>query len=235
MPDAPPVLVSLFETGIQLAHRTTSGRVLFGRLAGVVHPDTLPDRLRDPVRRELEQAYEATAIRIDAKAVERTLKSAWGKAPDRVLDDGLDEEPVSISPTAQVHAGTYEDAPVAVKVSRPGIAQGIRGELALLDILAGPLSTAFPALDVAEALRELRESALDELDLEHEGDQQQRVRRALRRSDDIVVPEVVGDLCGDDVLVTERLAGTTLAEAPAPDPPAAARRLVEAHLAAWRE
>ncbi len=235
MPDAPPVLVTLFETGIQLAHRTTSGRVLFGRLAGVVHPDLLPDRLRAPVRKELEQAYEATATRIDPKTVEKALKAAWGKAPDRVLDDGLDEEPLSVSPSAQVHAAGFEDERVAVKVSRPGIAQGIRSELALLDVLAGPLGTAFPALDVGAALRELRESALDELDLEHEGDQQQRVRRALRRNDDVVVPDVVGDLCADDVLVSRFVEGETLAEAPAPDPSATARRLVDAHVAAWRE
>src|SRR4051794_39285953 len=116
MPDAPAVLVSLFETGIQLAHRTTSGRILFGRLASVVHPDTLPDLLRGPVRRELEQAYEATAGPMDARPVERTLKAAWGKAPDRVLDGGLGEAPLSVSPTAQVHAGGYDDEPVAVKV-----------------------------------------------------------------------------------------------------------------------
>src|SRR4051812_251593 len=215
MPDAPSVLVSLFETGIQLAHRTTSGRVLFGRLAGVVHPDLLPERLRDPVRRELERAYDATATPLDAKAVEKALKAAWGKGPDRVLDDGVSAEPLSVSPTAQVHAAAYEDEPVAVKVSRPGITQGIRSELALLDILAAPLGSAFPALDVGATLRELRESALDELDLEHEGDQQQRVRRALRRVDGVVVPEVVSDLGVDDVLVTRRLPGETLAEAPA--------------------
>src|SRR3954470_24036156 len=104
MPEAPPALRALFETGVALAHRTTSGRVLFGRLAGVVHPDTLPDRLRDPVRKELEQAYEATATRLEAKDVEEGLAAGGGEAPARGLDDGLQNEPLSVSPSAQVHA-----------------------------------------------------------------------------------------------------------------------------------
>src|SRR3954447_12235106 len=168
MPEAPPSLRALLETGVSLARRTTSGRVLFGRLAGVMPADTLPDRLHEPVRAELEAAYRETATPLDAKAVERALSSAWGKAPGRVLDE-LDEEPLSVSPSAQVHAGVFEDTPVAVKVVRPGLAGQIRTELALLDVLGGPLGGVFPALDVGRALRELRDSALDELDLEHEG------------------------------------------------------------------
>src|SRR4051812_39386484 len=109
MPDAPPSLRALLETGVTLARRTTSGRVLFGRMAGVMHADTLPERLRDPVRAELEAAYRETATPLDAKTVERVLKAAWGKVPAKVLDGGLDEEPLSVSPSAQVHAGALED------------------------------------------------------------------------------------------------------------------------------
>src|SRR4051794_14852936 len=218
MPEAPPALRALVETGVSLARRTTSGRVLFGRLAGVVHADLLPDRLREPVRAELEDALRATATPIAARTGEPTRRSAWGKAPGRALDDDPEEEPLSVSPSAQVHAGSFEDDPVAVKVARPGLAPQVRAELALLDVLGGPMGALFPALDVSGALRELRESALDELDLEHEADQQQRVRRALRRLEDLVVPEVHADLAGEAVLVTSRLAGTTLDEGTAGDP-----------------
>lgn len=235
MPEAPPVLVALLETGVSLARRTASGRLLFGRLEGVVHAESLPGRLREPVRAELERAHAATATPIDAKAVERALKSAWSRAPGKVLDGDVREEALSVSPTAQVHAAELDGDPVALKVARPQVAANVRSELALLDVLAGPMRQAFPALDVSGALRELRESALDELDFEHEGDQQQRVRRALRRVDGVVVPAVHADLCGQEVLVTERLEGESLAVAPAPDPAATARRLVEAHLAAWQE
>src|SRR4051794_21952194 len=204
MPEAPPALASLFETGMALARRSASGKLLFGRLAGVVHADTLPDRIREPVRAELEEGFRQTATPIDAKTIEKTLKGAWGKAHGKVVD-GFDEQPLSVSPTAQVHGAELDDRPIAIKVLRPGVASTIRSELSLLDLLGSPLGAVFPALDVGGTLREVRESTLDELDLEHEGDQQQRVRRALRRTDGIVVPEVLDDLAGQEVLATERL------------------------------
>src|SRR4051794_23035373 len=135
MTEVPPALRALFETGVALANRTTSGRILFGRLAGVVHPDILPERLREPVRGHLEDANRATATPLDAKTVERVLKSAWGRPPRKVLDDGPEEEPLSVSPTAQVHAAAHEGRPVVVKVARPGVASAVRSELALLDVL----------------------------------------------------------------------------------------------------
>jgi ubiquinone biosynthesis protein len=234
MPEAPPALRALLDTGASLARRSASGKLLFGRLAGVVHADLLPEAVRDPVRAELESALEQTATRIDAKQVERALKGAWGKAAGKVVDD-LDDEPLSVSPTAQVHAAEYDGREIALKVLRPGVASTIRSELSLLDLIASPLSSVFPALDVSGALREIRDAALDELDLEHEGDQQQRARRALRRIDGLVVPEVLDDLAGEEVLATERLDGTTLDQGPPEDADATARRLVEAHLTAWRE
>jgi ABC1 atypical kinase-like domain len=234
VPETPPSLVALLDTAISLARRSTSGSLLFGRLAGVVHADTLPDRMREPVRRELEDALERTATALPAKAVERALKSAWGRAHDRVLDE-LAPEPLSTSPTAQVHPAVFEERAVALKVLRPGVASTVRSELSLLEVVAGPLGAAFPGLDVGATLRELREAALDELDLEHEGDQQQRVRRTLRRVDGLVVPEVVAELGGEEVLATERLDGPTLVSSAGEDPGATARRLVEAHLVAWAD
>ena len=54
----------------------------------------------------------------------------------------------AISPTAQVHAATLAGDPVAVKVARPGVAETVRSELALLDILAAPMIMVFPRADV---------------------------------------------------------------------------------------
>lgn len=236
MAEAPPALRGLLEAGMGLARRTTSGRMALSRAAGVVYDELLPTRIRAALWRELDAAHDGLAVPLEAKAVQRALKGAWRKPADQMLDN-LDDAPLSVSAIAQVHAAELDGEPVAVKVARPGLAQTVRGELVLLDVLAGPLATAFPSLDVPGVLRELREAALDELDLEHEGDQQQRVRRALRRVDGVRVPAVRDELAAGGVLVTEWLDGPTLAErdaAPA-DPVALARTLIAAHLAAWRE
>ncbi len=225
MPEAPSSLRALLDVGAALLRRTASGRVLLARYADVVHADLLPDLLRDPLRAELEAAHAAAAEPLEAKVA---AKSAAGV-------DKVSEAPLAVTPTAQVHTGELDGEPVAVKVARPGVAATVRAELSLLDVLGGSIGVVFPALDVAGVLREVRETVMDELDLEHEGDTQHRVRRALRRLDGVTVPAVHADECAENVLVTELLDGPTLAAAAPEDPAAVARLLVAAHLTAWRE
>ena len=108
----------------------------------------------------------------------------------------------------------------------------MRNDVALLDGLAGPLRGAFPRLDAAGVLRDLRTLALDELDLEHEASQQRRVARAMRGIDGVAVPRTHGELAAETVLVSELLEGTTVADgARPPDARRAARALADAYRA----
>ncbi len=227
-------LRALLDTALGLGRRTMSSRVALARASGVIHSGLLPLQAREAVLAELETAQTEIAVPLEPKAVERALRAAWGEAPGRVLDE-LDPDPLSVSATAQVHGAVLDGEPVAVKLARPGVAEAVRSELVLLDVLAGPLRSVFGALDVAGVLRELREAALDELDLEHEAGQQARVRRALRRLEGVDVPAVVADRSAEAVLVSARLDGPTLVTTEPEDPGAAARLLVAAHLTAWRE
>lgn len=227
MAELPASLLSLIEVGLSLSRRTATGRVLAARSAPLVDDAALPERLRAPVRAELDAAWAVVVVEIDRKVIEKALPKSITK---------LSKEPLAITPTAQVHTAEYEGEAVAVKVARPGVAPTIRGELMLLDTLAGPLRTVFGALDVRGVLREIRETAMDELDLEHEAETQHRVRRALRGVDGVTVPAVHIDECAPNVLVSELLDGRSLASgAPADDPERVAELLIAAHLAAWRE
>ncbi|MEJ7893245.1 MAG: AarF/UbiB family protein [Solirubrobacteraceae bacterium] len=226
MAELPASLLSLFEVGVALTRRTATGRVLTARYAPLVDDAALPERLRTPVRAELDAAWEAVVVPIEREVIEKALPKAV---------KGLSKEPLAITPTAQVHAAELEGEPVAVKIARPGVAPTIRGELMLLDALAGPLRIVFGALDVRGVLREVRESVMDELDLEHEAETQHQVRRALRRVDDVTVPAVHVDECAPNLLVTELLKGPTLAATAPKDPERVAELLVTAHLVAWRE
>ncbi|HVL94898.1 MAG TPA: AarF/UbiB family protein [Solirubrobacteraceae bacterium] len=232
-PRLPPAVRALFETAGALVRRSSSGRVAIARAAGVVPAAALP-RAFAGLPDELEAAYAGATEPVPAKRVERALRDAWGRPPGRVLDR-FDAEPLAVTPSAQVHAGELDGEPVAVKALRPGLAAAVRSDLALLDALAAPLGAAFPRLDVGAVLRELREAALDELDLEHEATAQRQAARLLRRVDGVVVPAVHGELAADEVMVSERLAGPTLAEAAPEDAGAVARALVAAHLVAWRD
>jgi ABC1 atypical kinase-like domain len=228
----PPALRTLVEAGGTLVRRSSSGRFALGRVAALVDEDAMPPALAAwPAR--LEKARAEVAQPLKLKDVEKALKGAWGRPAAKVLD-ALEPEPVAVTPGAQVHRGERDGAAVAVKVLRPGLASAVRNDLALLDVLAAPLGAVFGAMDAGAVLREVRESALDELDLEHEASTQRAVRRALRDVPELVVPAPDLELSSSGVLVSEWLEGPTLAEAAPGDPAAVARTLVAAHVAAAR-
>ncbi len=233
-PVLPPALRSLLEAGGALVRRSSSGRVALGRAAPLVTADAVPAALRG-LPAELERARAAAATPIAFKDVEKLLKGAWGSPPGKLLDK-IDREPLAVTPSAQVHRGVRDGAPVAIKVLRPGLAGAVRNDLALLDVLAAPLRQVFGAIDAGAILREVRETALDELDLEHEASTQRQLRRTLRGIDGLVVPAPDMELSGESVLVCELLEGRTLADPKVKiaDPGAIARTLVTAHVTAAR-
>jgi predicted unusual protein kinase regulating ubiquinone biosynthesis (AarF/ABC1/UbiB family) len=231
-PTLPPALRGLLEAGGALVRRSSSGRVALARTADVIPADALPAAM-GRLHGELGAAHREATTPLPFKEVERALNAAWGSAPGSVLD-ALHPEPLAVTPAAQVHRGEHDGRPVAIKLLRPGLAASVRSDLALLDVLAGPLRQVFGAMDAGAILREARETALDELDLEHEASSQRQVRRLLRTVDGLVIPAPDLELSGETVLVSELLDGPTLqGEMPA-DPGAVARTLVAAHVTAAR-
>jgi hypothetical protein len=232
--ELPPALRTLAETGWALASRAPSARVALARAAGVVDPEALPSAIREPVMRELEMARAAACEPLDARTVERALKDAWGRAPGKVLDE-LDAQPLAVRAAAQTHRGVVDGVPVAIRVRRPGLDRAVRSDVALLDALAAPLGVALPRADTRALLRSGREQTLDEMDFEHEASTHRRVARVMRGVEGLIVPSVHGELCAEAVFVADLLEGATLADGARPhDAGAAARALVEGHVAAAR-
>jgi hypothetical protein len=200
-----------------LVATTTTTRVALQGLASSLDLDVVPDELREPVAARLAAAGEPEPL--GAKEVHRRLRGAWGRPAGKVLDD-LDDDPAAVTPAAQVHRGVLDGAAVAVKVRRPGVAEALRGDLALADAVAPLFAGLVPAADVGALAREVRERALDELDFEHEAGVQRMVARALRRHPDLVVPLPHTALSHEDVLVADWVDGTPvrdLADAPEAD------------------
>jgi hypothetical protein len=231
--DVPPALRALLDVGGTLLRRSSTGRVLLGRTAGLIPPGGLPAPLAGLEGALLRARAEASEP-LSGKTVEKALKDAWGRAPGKVLADLDLKAPVAITPLAQIHRGELDGEPVAVRVQRPGLDAAVRADLALLDALRPPLAAAFPGLDVSGVLAAIREQALDELDQEHVAGQQRAVGRALRRTEGIVVPATHGELAAPAVMVSGWLEGPTLEEAEPADPGGVARALVRAHMDAAR-
>jgi predicted unusual protein kinase regulating ubiquinone biosynthesis (AarF/ABC1/UbiB family) len=224
-PRLPAPLRALLDAGSALVRQSASGRVAMARAADTVHEDALPRAVRR-LPEVLDAAYAEAAQPLEPKRVKTAL---------RRLDD-FDAEPLAVRPAAQVHAGGLDGEPVVAKVGRPGLAATVRSDFALLDVLAAPLSMIFARADIAGVLEELREGALDELDLEHEGGAQRQAGRVLRRVEGLRVPAVHSEATDEAVLVMERLDGPTLGDGgQPPDPDKLARVLVQAHVTAWRD
>jgi predicted unusual protein kinase regulating ubiquinone biosynthesis (AarF/ABC1/UbiB family) len=230
--DALRRLDQLLTIGLRLAQNAPTGRVALAQLAAGLDPAWIPSPAGDAVMAQLADAAEAARSPLSLKEVERVLRGAWGGNPTDELDD-LDGDPVAVTPGAQVHRGVREGAPVAVKVLRPGLAAGVRQDLTVLEALAGPLGSAFPALDVAGVIREIRERVLEELDLESEATLQRRFHRALRRHPFLSVPAPLSDLCHESVLVSEWVDGVPLDHASDPDEAAARYAVFVLGAARW--
>lgn len=215
---------ALIQVGMRLARSAPSGRTALARAALAIDPEWIPRPWGDTIAHELQSALADACEPIPFKQVERVLRDAWAAKPTDELD-ALDSEPVATTPSSQVHRGTLDGEPVAVKVLRPGLAASVRQDLALLESLAAPLSAAFPQIDPGAVMREVRERTLDELDLENEATAQRRFHRALRNHPFLVIPAPVTRLAHQDVHVSEWIDGAPLRDASDPDT-AGARLLV---------
>jgi len=216
-------LDALLSVGLGLARKARSGRLLLARIADSIDVGWIPRPWGDEIAAELEAALVGAAEPLSDREVHRVLRDAWGSRPEDELDD-LDPDPVAVTPAAQVHRGSFDGKPVAVKVLRTGLAASVRQDLALVELLAGPLGSAFPGVDPAAVTREFRERVLEELDLEHEAEVQRRFHRALRGHPFLSVPAPVTRLCHESVLVSEWADGVSLWDAP--DSDLAAARLI---------
>jgi len=201
-PSLPPALRTLIETGRNVVGRSQVAQVGIARLDGIVVAEHLPALSRTPVAAAIKRARAETCMPLAISEVRSALKGEWGEDPDRVLDS-LEEKPIAVGPHAQVHRAELDGRAVAVKVLRPGLAAAARSELSLLDLLGMPARMAFPALDTGPLIREVRERALDEFDLEHEGEGQRRAARALAGVEGVEVAKVQLEHTTPGVLVAD--------------------------------
>ncbi len=224
-------LEAVFAVALRLARSARSGRIALAQLSAALDPVWLPSPRADHFVALIAQAERDAREPIPGDTVERILRDAWDADPREELEQ-LDLQPIAVTPGAQVHRGVLDGEPVAIKVLRPGLASSVRQDLALLEALVAPLGSAFPALDTSAVLGEVRERVLEELDLESEATVQRRFARALRRHPFLSVPAPITRLCHESVLVSAWVDGVALHEAP--DPDAAAARLVAFVLGAAR-
>jgi predicted unusual protein kinase regulating ubiquinone biosynthesis (AarF/ABC1/UbiB family) len=177
-----------------------------GQTLSAVDVGLVPEEFREEFQQtlaELQQTGRAAPFR----SMRRVIESDLGERLGAVFSE-FDEEPVAAASIGQVYRATLRDGrDVAVKVQYPGIKDAVRADLQNLGMMLKLLSVIAPGIDTREIAAELRERITEELDYELEAQNHRALARAYRGHPFIAVPDVVGDLCRERVIVSEYVEG----------------------------
>lgn len=183
--------------------------VKFGQVLST-RRDLLPTEVADELARLQDRVPP-----FPADQAVRTIEASFGR-PLQALFADFDREPVASASIAQVHFATLRDGrEVAVKVLRPGMLKVIEEDLGLLRILAAWVERLWPdgkRLKPREVVAEFDKYLHDELDLVREAANATQLRRNMEGLNLVIVPEMVWDLCAEQVIVMERMRGIPISQ-----------------------
>jgi ubiquinone biosynthesis protein len=147
------------------------------------------------------------AIRLAEAAYRRPLNDVFAT---------FDEQPLAAASIAQVHGAELTDGRrVIVKILRPGVAEEIRRDLAVMYALARLAERYWPParrLRPLEVVAEYEKIIIDELDMLREAGNAAQLRRNFEDSPLLYIPTVEWDYCRSNVLVTERISGVPIGD-----------------------
>ena len=171
-----------------------------------------PQLVTRPVAVELASLHDSAAP-ADPDAARAVISEELGPV-DEVFED-ISSTPLGAASIGQTYLARLLDRrEVVVKVQRPGVAESIECDLDILRRLANRLHrrTAWAqSLGLRELVAGFDQRTREELDFRIEGASGRAVRRALRDTDPICVPEVLDGLTTSRVLVQARADGASIA------------------------
>lgn len=144
------------------------------------------------------------------EAIIREIERSFGR-PLEQLFATFDPVPLASASIGQVHAATLPTGTsVVVKVRKPGIAETIEEDLAILREVAEIASRRSPlaaSYDLVGLVDEFAWTIRSELDYRREGRNADRFRQLLRHHQDIVIPRVFWHRTTETVLTMRRIDG----------------------------
>lgn len=155
-------------------------------------------------------------VRPDSEAhVRRTLSGELGEGFEKHFES-IDFQPLATASIGQVHRAVLLDGRrVVIKVQRSGIDRMMKQDLEVLEGLA-QLASRVETLAVwgpSEMVRQLMPMVMHELNFNRERGSLKQFAQTLRNQrNEVVVPEVVDELCTRRVLVMNEMIGVPLAK-----------------------
>ncbi len=188
---------------------------IFVKLGQVL--STRADLLPDDIALELRRLQDRVAP-FEGKAARALVEQALGASVEELFQT-FEETPLASASIAQVHAARLRNGrEVVVKVLRPGLRPVIRRDLDLLYTMANLAQRYWPdaqRLRPREVIAELEKTLWDELDFVREAANAAVLRRNFENSAILYVPAVEWDYTRAEVLVMERVRGTSVSDVPA--------------------
>jgi predicted unusual protein kinase regulating ubiquinone biosynthesis (AarF/ABC1/UbiB family) len=184
----------------------------FGQVMSFLDVGLVAEEHRDEFQRELAKLRDA-APTVSFKQMRRVIEEDL-EAPISEIFASFDEEPIAAASIGQVYRATLaaDGREVAVKVQYPGVASAVRADLQNLDMIMRLLKRMTPGMDVKAITEEIRERIVEELDYELEAQNQRSLARIFAGHPFIVVPDVIGSLSREHVMVSEYVRGVGFEE-----------------------
>ncbi len=180
------------------------GQVLSGR------PDILPEE----VIKELSKLQDEVPP-FPFQEVKAIVEGQLGRPLDDLYGE-FEEKPTAAASLSQVHrARTKAGEEVAVKVQRPGIAEGIDGDIRILNRLAGLAERRLPEFAFYEPVKLIEGFARtihQEMDFIREGRNAETFRDFFGGDETVHVPKVFWDLTTAKVLTLEFIHGIKVSD-----------------------
>ena len=182
--------------------------VKFGQMLST-RRDLLPQDVADELAKLQDQVPP-----FDYADVQKIIEAAFGN-PLSTIYAQFNTQCVASASVAQVHfAHLHDGTPVAVKVLRPGIANTINQDLAILKTLAWLLQTVSSEgkrLKPLEVVVEFARHTQHELDLTLEAANCSQLARNFKDKR-LLIPEVYWDFCRKEVMTMQRMQGTPVSQ-----------------------
>jgi predicted unusual protein kinase regulating ubiquinone biosynthesis (AarF/ABC1/UbiB family) len=182
-----------------------------GQVMSFLDVGLVAEEHRDEFQHELAKLRDA-APTVSFKQMRRVIEDDL-EMPISEVFGSFEEDPIAAASIGQVYRATLKDGrEVAVKVQYPGVAAAVRADMQNLDMIMRLLKRMTPGMDVKAITKEIRERIVEELDYELEAQNQRSLARIFAGHPFIVVPDVVGTLSRERVLVSQFVRGVGFEE-----------------------
>ncbi len=209
------------DRGVRIRHALEELGPVFVKLGQAL--STRPDLLPADVALELTKLQDQVPPFSGDEAI-KIIKQTYGDDFDSIFSN-IDKKPMASASVAQVHAATLHkknaikgkngsaSEHVIVKVLRPGIEALIKSDLSVMHTLARLLQKHWSRgeqFKPVEVIQEYDKTIHGELDLRLEAANCSQMSANFSHTNIIYVPQVYWDYTSENVLVMERIYGTSI-------------------------